>query len=71
MFRESGLFGELQRRVLNPEKVPDFDIRFTTFSNEIEVLNIPDHLKAIFTLYLIVNISSFILLFIEYGVTII
>ena len=71
MFRESGLFGELQRRVLNPEKVSDFDIKFTTFSNECEVLNIADHLKAIFTLYLIVKISSFILLFIEYGVSII
>ena len=65
LFRESGIYDEVVRRVLNPKNTPVFDKRLTTFTNDIENITITQ-MKELFFLLSIPFIFSFVLLFFEY-----
>ena len=65
LFRESGIYGELIRRVLNPKNTPIYDKRVTTFTNDIENITITQ-INGLFFILLISIICSFVLLILEY-----
>ena len=64
MMRESGIYPELQKRVINPKSIPEYDLRITQFSNDSEDIYLIQ-LKVLFYLYLSFNLFSFTLLVVE------
>ena len=52
LFRESGIFDEQLKRALNPENVPDYDLKIITFTNDINAILL-DQIKDLYLLYLL------------------
>ena len=64
MMRESGIYAELQRIVLNPDSIPEYDLKITTFSNDSDDIDI-NQLLAHFYLLSVFSLLSLLILLIE------